>query len=925
MRAKLKITAINLFATILTSIFLSVSVGYFLILQPLSTMKDNVAQVQKNYMEQQKQLVKDNVDLVVEHMRSSRKLHLDDVRLELEQKLALIHRLSSSLNLLDISSELKQQSLSRCLFDSKWIHGAGSTLLVGRDRRIIQDSLSQGSFVNKQHADERKQLYESLHVLVDTCFNHPDEVQWLESTFSYENKTPKNLLSLSAYLKELDCVAVVSMDLDDAMKHVQKDVIELLSNERFGHDQYGYYFVVNAHDQLILNPAHSPSYHDDLSALPQSDENKALFRQLKNISRQSGQAFFRYDYVNPNHDNQLEEKQTYVVFFSPWNWTLGAGFYMTEHKKQLEEGILLANRASQEKINQGIWLLALNLLFGLTVALYVNRHINRLDHNRQAHMHELEQYKKLLDLSCMVSKGDLKGHITYTNESFQQVTGYTAEEMLGKPHNLFRHPSTPKKVFKELWDTIQAGKVWRGSSKNLGKNGKPFYTQQVIMPITDDTGEILEYIAARYDITELLEKREQLQLAFSTDTVTALGSRFKLLRDIERGPASQCLALIDMASFHGVNKLYGTDVGDSILKYIGESLSLYYGGSKSTLYRLNADVFAVLSPTTEGFSEQLKSFLDLFSQKNFPLEDEKNTEVPVTLTAGIACCQENLLTCSDSALKEAKRKNKQLMIYNQELADSDEYKQKMYWIDTVQQAMTEGRLVAYYQPIIDLSSGQICKFETLMRLLDRDGKPVAPGLFLPVLKQTHFYAYMTHAMIEQACAFFKDKHCHFSINFTVDDLLRKETVQLIVDTALRYDVIDRLVLEVVETENIQNYDQALDTIRYLKGLGCQISIDDFGSGYSNFSYLTQVSADVIKIDGSLIQEINKDERTRELISSIIQFAHRSQMKVVAEFIDSEAILQSVKEIGCDMGQGYHFSPPLAASEIPPCPEPKIVN
>ena len=162
-----------------------------------------------------------------------------------------------------------------------------------------------------------------------------------------------------------------------------------------------------------------------------------------------------------------------------------------------------------------------------------------------------------------------------------------------------------------------------------------------------------------------------------------------------------------MVSFHGVNKLYGTDVGDSILKYIGESLSLYYGGSKSTLYRLNADVFAVLSPTTEGFSEQLKSFLDLFSQKNFPLEDEKNTEVPVTLTAGIACCQENLLTCSDSALKEAKRKNKQLMIYNQELADSDEYKQKMYWIDTVQQAMTEGRLVAYYQPIVDLSSGQI--------------------------------------------------------------------------------------------------------------------------------------------------------------------------------------------------------------------------
>ena len=119
-------------------------------------MKDNVAHVQKNYIEQQKQLVKDNVDLVVEHMRSSRELYLDDLRLELEQKLALIHRLASSLNLLDISSELKQQSLSRCLFESTWIHGAGSTLLVGRDRQIIQDSFPQGSFVNKQHTGEKK-------------------------------------------------------------------------------------------------------------------------------------------------------------------------------------------------------------------------------------------------------------------------------------------------------------------------------------------------------------------------------------------------------------------------------------------------------------------------------------------------------------------------------------------------------------------------------------------------------------------------------------------------------------------------------------------------------------------------------------------------------------------------------------------------
>jgi len=919
MRLKLKITAVNLIATVLTSTFLAVSVGYFLILEPLASMKGNVERVQERYSEQQRQLICDNVERVITQIQVSRQQQYDHVHQELENKVALARRFSETLSSLKLPVALHLKQLACALADTHWIHGRGSYQIVDSTYRIVQDSCAHPQAA--EHLDQpiSTSPRSVLLPLVQKSFAQPDKVQWYETRFNYDGEPQSRLLSTAIYLDELKCVLLVNMNLDDAMKQVQKELIVALAGERYGHDNYGYYYIVGPQDRMILNASLQPPYHDDLSPLDLSRDDISLSRHLKAISRRDGAAFYRYDYSNPTCEGAIEEKLAYVVYYPDWNWTIGTGYYLGEHKKELVAGIAAANRESQDKINRGLWLLVLNLLFGLAVALYVNRHIHRIDHKRQAHMHELEQYQKLLDLSCMVSKGDLKGHITYTNASFQRVTGYTAEEMLGKPHNLFRHPSTPKKVFKELWDTIQSGNVWRGSSKNLGKGGKPFYTQQVIMPITDDRGTILEYIAARYDITELLEKREQLQLAFSTDTLTALGSRFKLLKEIERGPQGQCLALLDMVSFHGVNKLYGTPVGDRILKYIGESLSLFFGGSKATLYRLNADVFGVLMPSDGDFVGQMTRFLDQFSRENFCLDETEGEEIPITLTCGVACRQENLLTCADSALKGAKRANQRLLIYNQDLADSDEYKQKIYWIDTVQQAMTEGRLVAYYQPIVDLASGQIRKFETLMRLIDKEGKPVAPGLFLPVLKQTQFYAYMTHAMIEQACSFFKDKPCHFSINFTVDDLLRKETIQQIVDTARRYDVLERLVLEIVETENIQNYDQALDTINYLKGLGCSISIDDFGSGYSNFSYLTQVQADVIKIDGSLVQEINKDDRTRELISSIVQFAHRSQMKVVAEFIDSEEILQAVKGIGCDFGQGYYFSPPLAASDIPPCP------
>lgn len=916
MRPLFKITTINLIATVLTCTFLAISIGYYLILEPLTVMEQNVQNVQARYIDQQKNLIQDNIASVVQQIELRRQQSLSHEKSDLKDKILLIQGFTASLAQLDLSQNdrIKQLLSALCAMPTN----SQSYQLVDAQHHIIQIDASNGTRGKLITSAQLPMVDSKLLPIIESSRNSA-QLQWQESGLSGSNQTAPTAITVASYLPTIDCVIIVSNDLREATQQLQRHLFNELAQERYGEQDYGYYYIVGPNDKMTMNAFYDPSFHDDLSPLNLSHENDLLSQELKHVSQQNSADFYSYDYYNPTQDGAIEEKLAYVAYYAPWDWTIGTGFYLTEHKQQLSAGIAAANKESHDKVHRGLWLLVVNLLFGLIVALYINRHIRQLEKTRHEKMHELQQYKKLLDLSCMVSKGDLKGQITYTNKSFQDVTGYTDQEMLGKPHNLFRHPSTPKKVFKELWDTIQAGRIWRGSSKNLGKGGKPFYTQQVIMPITDDQGTTLEYIAARYDITELLEKREQLQLAFSTDTLTALGSRFKLMNDIEHATQTKCLALIDMDSFHGANKVYGTDVGDQILKHISEALSLYFGGSKAILYRLNADIFGILAPEDTQLAAQISKFFEQFSLQKFQIDDEFSTEVPISLTAGIACAQNNLLTCADIALKEAKNQSQQILIYGDELANSDEYKQKMYWINEVQHALTDERLVAYYQPIVDLSTGKTCKFETLMRLIDTDGKPVPPGLFLPILKQTHFYVYMTHAMIEQACAFFKDKKCLFSINFTVDDLLRKETVQMIVDTAQLYNVLDRLVLEVVETENIQNYDQALATIEYLKELGCKISIDDFGSGYSNFSYLTQVKADIIKIDGSLVQAINNDDRTRELITSIVQFAHRSEMKVVAEFIDSEEIAAAVTAIGCDYGQGYYYSPPVPEHEVENCP------
>lgn len=907
MRPLSRITTVNLIATLLTCAFLAVGIGYYFILEPLTMMENNVQRVQDRYIDQKKQLIQDNVNRAIQHIDLRHQLNLSLVKSDLQDKTLLIQSVSESLAHLNLSRQHHINQLLQTL--RAMAKDSESHLLIDAHKYVIHCDSTTRSNAKSTTLPPSPNVSADLIAMVDRC-QISTSLEWQEPALVSMNQTDRPILSVATYLPQVDCVVVINADLNQTIRELQRQLLNELSQERYGRQDDGYYYVLGPKNTMIMHAFYDTPFNDDLSSLKLSGDHEVLVKKLKLVSQQKGADFHNYIFRNPTRDNALEEKLAYVAHYAPWDWTIGTGFYLHEHTQQLNKQITEANKESQNKFYRGLWLLTVNLLFGLIMALYINRHIRQLEKNRNEKMNELHQYKKLLDLSCMVSKSDLEGRITYTNESFQNVTGYSAHEMMGKQHNLFRHPSMPKKVFKNLWDTIQAGNIWRGTSKNFGKDNKVFYTQQVIMPIIDDQGNNIEYIAARYDITELIQKREQLQMAFSTDTLTALGTRFKLMNDIEHATETLGLALIDMENFHDANKLYGTEVGDQILKHIAEALSLFFTGSQTRLYRLNADIFGVLMPNSNQLPTEIDEFLERFSQQKLQIDDEFSTEIAISLTAGIACNQNNLLTCADIALKEAKLQAKQVLIYDDKLANSDEYKQKMYWINTVQQALIDGRLVAYYQPIIDLATGKTSKFETLMRLIDTDGKPVAPGVFLPILKQTHFYVYMTHAMIEQSCSFFKDKKCLFSINFTVDDLLRKETVQMIVDTAQLYNVLDRLVLEVVETENIQNYDQALTTIEYLKELGCQISIDDFGSGYSNFSYLTQVKADIIKIDGSLIQAINKDERTRELITSIVQFAHRSQMKVVAEFIDSAEIAAAATAIGCDYGQGYYYSPPL---------------
>lgn len=898
---RLRITTINIISVLLISSFFSVCIGYLLIYMPLKNRNDNIAHEREIYISRQKEYIRDNVHNIIKMIDALREDAIDNHRT------TMMARLESLVQSSEPAAEIvSQQLLEQCF--SMWCNDkyAAWCGLVNYHGGIILERSSANLAAtdapshNTMLATIIEQTLKTEHaVAIDSEMDH--------------------LVVVAMKVPALDAIVVLATPKHCVERQVQKDLFHHLAQIRFGENSYGYYFVIGKDRQPLLFAINDPPYHADMSCLPQPKNTAQLISEISALIDQTGDGFHSYLFQNPAKNGRVEEKIAYVAHYKPWDWIVGTGFY---HSDLIEGFAAIDSRMLKDrhtKITTGAWLLFFNLLVSLAIVIWINRHISRLEHQRLEEMHELEQYKKLLDLSCLVSRSDPAGIITYANETFQKISGYSLEEMMGKPHNLFRHPGTPRKVFKVLWETIQSGKVWRGATKNMAKDGHEFYTQQVIMPITDSDGKIREYIAARVDITELLKKQEQLNLAFATDTLTALGSRLKLIKDLEQVTGAASMALIDYNNFHGINKFYGLHVGDRALIHMSETLSREFAESETRLYRLNADIFAILGDEAAMKPQRFIDLVNRFPSWPFYADEERTTLVPLAITVGLACASENLLTCADIANKEAKKNNLQFNFYDPSTANIREYQEKMVWIEEVRCALNDDRIVAFFQPIVEMSSGTVVKYECLMRLQKEDGSIIAPGAFLSVLQQTPYYVFMTHAMIKQACSVFSNRTCSFSINFSVDDLLRKETLNYLLETAKRFDVFDRLVIEVVETENIHNYDYALETLISLKELGCRISIDDFGTGYANFSYLTKMNADIVKIDGSLVQALGESESTRELVASIVRFAHSCGMQVVAEFIDRSEIAALVKELGCDYGQGYLYSPALAESELPPCP------
>jgi diguanylate cyclase (GGDEF)-like protein/PAS domain S-box-containing protein len=533
----------------------------------------------------------------------------------------------------------------------------------------------------------------------------------------------------------------------------------------------------------------------------------------------------------------------------------------------------------------------------------------------------LDGYKTAIDESSIVSKTNPKGIITYANEKFCDISEYSKEELIGKPHNIVRHPDVPKEAFKEMWETIQSKKVWQGIVKNRKKSGGSYIVDATITPIVNDKGEIIEYVAVRHDITEL-EKSKELELKVQqTDSLTKLQNRGKMLQDLEHID-SPVLIFININDFGKLNNFYGTKVGDKVLQSVARLLEKVAQTSDVYVYKLHADEFAIIHSNKSLSNNKYLNFVTKVIKfiESYKINCKNGSCINISVTVGIAFSDGNrnkqLLTNANIALKQAKKSNQKYMVYTDSMRVYENYEKNMLWIEKIKNAIKNDRIVIYFQPIIDNQSDTISKYECLVRLKEANGNVVSPFFFLDIAKNAKLYSQITHIVIEKSFKAFENlTDYEFSINLSIEDIEHKETINFIKEKLSQDPKPSRVVFEIVESEEIQDYENISNFIKIIKSFGAKIAIDDFGSGYSNFEHILSLDADYIKVDGSLIKNIDHDKESKIIASAIIAFSRKLNTKTIVEFVHNEAVFKMAKELGADYSQGFYLGEPLPSPSI----------
>ena len=270
---------------------------------------------------------------------------------------------------------------------------------------------------------------------------------------------------------------------------------------------------------------------------------------------------------------------------------------------------------------------------------------------------------------------------------------------------------------------------------------------------------------------------------------------------------------------------------------------------------------------------------------------------------------QKMLAYADMALKDAKKKATYIEIYQGKELES-KHKEDLQCYQMLLDALDHNRVIPFLQPLVPLQNPNLpLKYESLVRLIDAQGNIVPPSNFLRVAKQNRIYYKITKAMLNQAFEIIQQHKLSLSVNLSMADITNEKTTQMIFEKLESFEYCTHLTFELLETEDFKDYKRVYEFCVKAKTYGVSLALDDFGSGYSNFSHIIHLPIDYIKIDASLISNIARDYASRLMVEVIVLLAKKIGVKTVAEFVSSQEIMQTVGDLGVDYAQGFYLGKP----------------
>ena len=379
------------------------------------------------------------------------------------------------------------------------------------------------------------------------------------------------------------------------------------------------------------------------------------------------------------------------------------------------------------------------------------------------------------------------------------------------------------------------------------------------------------------------------------------------------------LFLINIDNFKNYNKLYGIDIGNEILKEFSLSLKRVAEKLCFDAFRISSNEFVMLHIDThldpEKIYEDITQALEALNGLEIKIQD-LNEKILINISMGVTFDQENLFNKAFTALDFAKQMGKPFVVYTSNLDETESLSNDFYWQDVIADTLNQDNVVPFFQPIWN-DDCKIIKYEALIRIRTKDRlgheQYVSPYYFLDIARRTKQYDTLSYRMIEKVLDVAETYPLMtFSINLSFRDMLNKEIRDMIRSKVLLFqekNIPFNLVFEVVESEKITDLNAIKSFLKYIKYENAPIAIDDFGTGYSNFSHVIELQPAYVKIDGSLIKNVDTDEKSLMLVQGIVSFAKALNIKTIAEFVHNQQVFDILYPLGIDEFQGYFIGEP----------------